>query len=79
MTAAEQGLRQSLIIWAEVAGPKFEAVIAQEKAFEEAHGASVEMLMRYLFSPPGSPEEEEAAIRRAQGTTDTADDDDAGR
>jgi len=76
MNAASEMLRESLIIWMDVAGPKFEAALARERAFEEHYGQEVDAFMGWLFAPPPDPadaaamEAEEAQLRRAQGLHD---------
>ncbi len=76
MSAASEMLRESLIIWMDVAGPKFEAALARERAFEEHYGQDVDAFTSWLFAPPPDPgddqavAEEEAALRRAQGLPD---------
>ena len=76
MSAASEMLRESLIIWMDVAGPKFEEALARERAFEEHYGQDVDAFMAWLFEPPPDPRDdeamaaEEAALRRAQGMPD---------
>jgi len=76
MSTGAEALRSSLMVWAEVSGPKFEAAIAKERDFEEKHGATVDQLMAFLFAPPVATTAEQAAedaqIRRAQGYTEAA-------
>jgi hypothetical protein len=66
-------LRESLMVWMDVAGPKFEAALSRERDFEEKYGQSVDDTIDWIFSPPPNPADEEAvkaeetAIRRAQG------------
>lgn len=76
MSAAHEMLRESLIIWMDVAGPKFEEALARERAFTEHYGQDVDAFMDWLFTAPPDPAdddamaEEEAALRRAQGIPD---------
>ncbi len=76
MSAATEMLRESLIIWMDVAGPKFEAALERERAFQEHYGQDVDAFMDWLFTAPPDPAdadamaEEEAAVRRAQGIPD---------
>jgi hypothetical protein len=73
MGAATEMLRESLMLWMDVAGPKFEQALAREQEFEKTYGAGVDQFMEWLFAPPANPADEEAvkaeedAIRRAQG------------
>jgi hypothetical protein len=71
MSALTEALRESLIIWLDVAGPKFEQALERERRFEEKYGADVDQFMNWLFSPPPANAEEQEAedesIRRAQG------------
>jgi hypothetical protein len=66
-------LRESLMVWMDVAGPKFEVALSRERDFEEKYGQSVDDTIDWIFSPPPNPADEEAvkaeetAIRRAQG------------
>jgi len=70
METATEMLREALLIWMDVAGPKFEAAMAREKDFEERYGQTVDECIAFLFSPPAADDEaeqaEEDAIRRAQ-------------
>lgn len=76
MSATSEMLRESLIIWMDVAGPKFEAALARERAFEQHYGQDVDAFMSWLFTPPPDPADdqamaaEEEALRRAQGIPD---------
>lgn len=73
MSVIHEGLRESLMLWVSVAGPKFEEAMAREKDFEEKYGQDVDAFIGFLFSPPpvaGDPDAaqaEEEAIKRAQG------------
>lgn len=73
METAREMLREALLIWMDVAGPKFEQALKREKDFEERYGATVDEAMAWIFSqPPADDDEaaqaaEEEAIRRAQG------------
>lgn len=68
-----EGLRETLMVWMDVAGPKFEAALAREREFEARYGADVDGFIQFLFSPPADPADAEAmraeedAVRRAQG------------
>lgn len=68
-----EALRESLMIWMDVAGPKFEAAMKREQDFEAQYGQSVDAMIEWLMSPPVNPADEAAAaaeaeaIRRAQG------------
>jgi hypothetical protein len=70
METAGEMLRESLMIWMDVAGPKFEAAMSREKEFEAKYGRNVDEFIAWLFSPPPASEEaaaaEDDAIRRAQ-------------
>lgn len=79
MATAMEMLREALMLWMDVAGPKFDAALAREREFEERHGQSVDDLIAWLLSEPANPAdpvsvaEEEENIRRAQGLmTDAA-------
>lgn len=73
MGAATEMLRESLMLWMDVAGPKFEKALAREKEFEEVYGSKVDDFIQMLFAEPADPADAEAvkaeedAIRRAQG------------
>jgi hypothetical protein len=68
-----EALRSSLMVWMEVAGPKFETAMRREREFEEKYGQSVDDMISMLLAPPVDPADamavqaEEDAIRRAQG------------
>src|SRR6185437_8470244 len=55
-------LRESLLIWCKIAGPKMEAAMRREREFEAEFGADVDDLIAQLFegvfteAPTGSPE-----------------------
>jgi hypothetical protein len=70
MQMAGEMLREALLIWMDVAGPKFEAALQREKEFEEKYGRPVDDMIAFIFSEPPASEEaaqaEEDAIRRAQ-------------
>jgi hypothetical protein len=70
MQMAGEMLREALLIWMDVAGPKFEQALAREKEFEEKYGRSVDDMVEFIFSAPPATEEavqaEEDAVRRAQ-------------
>jgi hypothetical protein len=73
MALAFEGLRSSLMAWAEIAGPKFEIAMQREAEFEEKYGQSVDAMMAMIFAAPVDPNDveavmaEEEAIKRAQG------------
>jgi hypothetical protein len=73
MSVIHEALRESLMLWMEVAGPKFEQALARERDFEERHGQSVDEMIAWIFSPPPDPRDgeavaaEDAAVKRAQG------------
>jgi len=73
MGAGIEALRSSLMIWMDVAGPKFAEAMQREKDFEEKYGQDVDTMIMWLLSPRVDPrneaavEAEEEAIRRAQG------------
>lgn len=79
MSAATEMLRESLMLWLEVAGPKFDAALAREREFEQRHGQSVDELIAWLLSEPVNPadpesvRDEQAAYRRAWGQPDSED------
>jgi len=68
-----EALRESLMLWMSVAGPKFEAALQKEREFEEHYGQDVDTMIAWIFSPPPDPRDaaavaaEEDAIKRAQG------------
>jgi hypothetical protein len=73
MGIIHEGLRETLMVWMDVAGPKFEVALKRERDFEAQYGTKVDEWIAFLFSPPANPADEEAvkaeedAIRRAQG------------
>lgn len=73
MGIVTEALRESLMLWMDVAGPKFELALQREKDFEDRYGQGVDDMIAWIFSPPPDPRdqaavaEEEAAIKRAQG------------
>ena len=73
MGIVTEALRESLMLWMDVAGPKFEEALKREREFEEHYGHDVDEFIGWLFSPPVNPEDassvraEEEAIKRAQG------------
>jgi hypothetical protein len=71
MAIAVEGLRNSLMAWMDVAGPKFEAAMAREAEFEEKYGQRVDDMIAMIFAERPATEAdvmaEEEAIRRAQG------------
>jgi hypothetical protein len=68
-----EALRESLMLWISVAGPKFEEALAREREFEEHYGRDVDEFIAFLFAPPPAPGDaaaqkaEDDAIRHAQG------------
>jgi hypothetical protein len=73
MSTAVELLRESLMLWLEVAGPKFDLALAKEKEFEAKHGQSVDEMIAWLLSDPVDPRDpaamkaEQDAMRRAWG------------
>jgi hypothetical protein len=73
MSVAQTALRESLMLWIDVAGPRFEEALKREREFEEHYGQDVDEFMAWLFAPPADPRDaaataaEEDAVRRAQG------------
>ena len=71
MSIAVEGLRSSLMAWMDVAGPKFDLAMEREAEFESKYGQRVDDVIAMIFAAPptteAESEEEEAAIRRAQG------------
>jgi hypothetical protein len=73
MGIIHEGLRESLMVWMEVAGPKFDEALARERDFEAKYGADVDGFIAFLFSPPADQADPEAMaaeadqVRRAQG------------
>lgn len=54
-------LRESLLIWCEVAGPRMAAAVQRESDFEETYGTTVDDMIALLFAvPPGTAEERAA-------------------
>lgn len=45
-------LRQALVSWIKIAGPKMEEIAQQEKEFEEKYGSSVDAMIQLFFTPP---------------------------
>jgi hypothetical protein len=71
MAIATEALRNSLMAWMDVAGPKFDEAMQHEAEFEAKYGQRVDDLIAFIFSAPSDSEAamaaEEDAIRRAQG------------
>ena len=71
MAIATEGLRNSLMAWMDVSGPKFEEAMRHEQEFEAKYGSSVDDMIALIFAQPPADEEammaEEEAIKRAQG------------
>ena len=71
MAIATEGLRNSLMAWMDVSGPKFEEAMRHEAEFEAKYGSSVDDMIAMIFAAPPADEEammaEEEAIKRAQG------------
>lgn len=73
MGIIHEGLRETLMVWMDVAGPKFEAALKRERDFEAKYGTDVDEFIGWLFSPPANPADAESvkaeddAVRRAQG------------
>lgn len=73
MSFATTALRESLMTWHKVAGPKVAEAMAREQAFEDEFGQPVDDLIALIMAPPVPPGDNEAAaaeddaIRRAQG------------
>lgn len=73
MAAATEMLRESLLLYADVAGPKFAEAAERVQRREAQLGGPVDDLMAFLFSQPPMPNDDDAvaaedeAIRRAQG------------
>jgi hypothetical protein len=65
-------LREAMLAWVRVAGPKMKEALARETEFEEMHGASVDAMLAFIFAPlpdtdpAAAGAAEEQAIRRAQ-------------
>jgi hypothetical protein len=73
MSMAFEGLRSSLMVWMDVAGPKMAEAAKHDAEMEEQYGANADDMIRIIFSAPSESAEaaaaEEDAIRRAQGIT----------
>lgn len=73
MGIVSEALRESLMLWMDVAGPKFELALQREKDFEDRYGQDVDDMITWIFSPPPDPQDraaqaaEDEAIKRAQG------------
>jgi hypothetical protein len=65
-------LRESMLAWVKVAGPKMEQALKREREFEEENGQSVDEMLAFIlqdFNPdaqPMSPEQEDATVREMQ-------------
>lgn len=46
-------LRESLLVWCEIAGPKMEEAMKRESEFESLHGQTVDDMIAMLFAPVG--------------------------
>lgn len=73
MSMATEMLRESLMVWQQVAGPKFADAMEREKRFEAEFGQSIDAMLELIMAPPAAPGDTEAqaaeddAIKRAQG------------
>lgn len=73
MGIISEALRESLMLWMDVAGPKFDLALQRERDFEDRYGQGVDDMIAWIFSPPPDPRDqaavaaEDEAIRRAQG------------
>ncbi len=45
-------LRESLLVWCEIAGPRMEEAMKRESEFEKQHGQTVDQMIEMLFAPP---------------------------
>jgi hypothetical protein len=59
-------LRESLLRWCKIAGPKMKEALAREKEFEDEFGATVDDMIAMLFAPPGPLIEEDQQVRSMQ-------------
>jgi len=61
-------LRESMLTWCKVAGPRMAAAMKREIEFEAEFGSSVDELLAFLFADPGQTDAtaEEENIRKAQ-------------
>jgi hypothetical protein len=65
-------LRESMLAWCKVAGPKMEQALKREKEFEEELGSSVDEMLAFIladFNPDAAPmtaEQEEARVKEMQ-------------
>jgi hypothetical protein len=58
-------LRESLLMWGKIAGPKMEQAMKRESDFAENFGP-VDDLMAFLFAEPGDAAAEDQAVRAQQ-------------
>jgi hypothetical protein len=65
-------LRESMLAWCKVAGPKMEQALKREKEFEAEFGDSVDAMLAFILadmlpdSPAMTAEQEEAEVQRMQ-------------
>jgi hypothetical protein len=58
-------LRESLLSWCKIAGPKMAAALKRETEFEAEFGQDVDQMIAFLFSDPAGGDED-AAVRAQQ-------------
>ena len=65
-------LRESMLMWCRVAGPKMADAMKREVEFEAEFGQNVDELLAFLFSDPTEQGEEERVRAAQQAMQDTA-------
>jgi hypothetical protein len=59
-------LRESMLRWCKIAGPKMADALKREREFEEQFGEDVDELLAMLFDKAADPAGDEAMIRETQ-------------
>jgi hypothetical protein len=59
-------LRESMLMWCRVAGPKMADAMKREVEFEAEFGQNVDELLAFLFSDPATAQSEEERVRKVQ-------------
>ena len=65
-------LRESLLTWCKIAGPKMTEALKREAEFEGEFGQTVDEMMAFLFSDQPHADEEAAVREQQQATQDAA-------
>lgn len=65
-------LRESLLSWCKIAGPKMADALKRETEFEEEFGQDVDQMMAFLFADVAGADEDAAVRAQQQGMQDAA-------